>query len=139
MGAGQSGVHTRGTPQSLYATVALICSSFDADTFAILLCIIPALLFRIQKLTSISLGCTTLQVLRVYVGSFWDYPIMDGPFKALFEAEHGDLLRDLANLPKFSTVRKINELVKRARMLKVRCHMCEQCTLFLFVYRGRYP
>ena len=64
---------------------------------------------------------STPEVLRVYVGSFWDYPIVDGPFKPLFEAEHADLLRDLANLPKFSTVRKINELVKRARMLKVHC------------------
>jgi hypothetical protein len=64
---------------------------------------------------------TTPEVLRVYVGSFWDYPLVDSEFKPLFEREHADLMRDLASLPKFSTVRKINELVKRTRMLKVHC------------------
>jgi hypothetical protein len=61
----------------------------------------------------------TPEVMRVYVGSFWDYPILDVEFKRLFEAEHNDLLHDLATLPRFAAVRKINELVKRARALKV--------------------
>ena len=51
----------------------------------------------------------TPEVMRVYVGSFWDYPIMDVEFKRLFEAEHGDLLHDLASLPRFAAVRKVRE------------------------------
>jgi hypothetical protein len=42
----------------------------------------------------------TPEVMRVYVGSFWDYPILDVEFKRLFEAEHNDLLHDLATLPR---------------------------------------
>ena len=37
----------------------------------------------------------------------------------LFQAEGGDLLSDLRSLPRNSAVRKINELVKRARLAKV--------------------
>lgn len=39
--------------------------------------------------------------------------------KALFEAEQADLMRDLDDIPKRSCDRKINELVKRVRALKV--------------------
>jgi len=45
----------------------------------------------------------------------------DEQFKKLFEAEQRDLIFDLLQLPRNSAVRKINELVKRARL--VRTHM----------------
>jgi len=64
----------------------------------------------------------TPEALRVYVGSFWDKPYA-APGKEnekLFEAETQDLLEDLLSLPRNSAVRKVNELVKRARL--VRCH-----------------
>lgn len=35
-----------------------------------------------------------------------------------------DLLSDLRSLPRNSTVRKLNELIKRSRMLKVHVHLC---------------
>ena len=77
---------------------------------------------------------TTPEALRVYVGSFIDreYQIKDN--KALFEVEQNDLLADLRSLPRNASVRKINELVKRARCAKVHAliiqHMYEQFGFF---------
>ncbi len=78
-----------------------------------LLCSYGAMMWALGKVVQ------TPEVMRVYVGSFWEYPIADVEFKHLFEIESQDLMRDLANLPRFAAVRKINELVKRARALKV--------------------
>lgn len=65
----------------------------------------------------------TPEVVRVYIGSFWDKPYQNEDNRKLFEAEQNDLLRDLYNLPKYAAVRKINELVKRARMAKVHAYI----------------
>jgi len=61
----------------------------------------------------------TPEVLRVYVGSFWDEPYKNTHNADLFDAEAEDLLSDLRSLPRHSATRKINEFVKRARQLKV--------------------
>lgn len=61
----------------------------------------------------------TPEVMRVYIGSFWDQPLRYEDNKKLFEAEQRDLMNDLRSLPRNSAVRKINELVKRARTAKV--------------------
>jgi len=60
----------------------------------------------------------TPEVMRVYIGSYWDQPYQNDEFKKLFEAEQRDLLFDLLQLPRNSAVRKINDLVKRARLVK---------------------
>ena len=77
-----------------------------------------------------------LQVSRVYVGSFWSQPLRYVANRELFEAEQvlkwyssklklpsfvfkGDLFSDLQGLPRFSTMRKMNDLIKRARSAKV--------------------
>lgn len=56
---------------------------------------------------------------RVYIGSFWERPLQCPETKSLLEAEQRDLLRDLRELPGNSAVRKLNEIVKRARLAKV--------------------
>ena len=66
----------------------------------------------------------TPEVLRVYVGSFWDEPLQYEDNAALFEMEQEDLMRDLRDLPRNSAVRKINELVKRVRIAKVHAYIC---------------
>eukprot|EP01029_Cantina_marsupialis_P016797 TRINITY_DN3763_c0_g3_i2.p1 TRINITY_DN3763_c0_g3~~TRINITY_DN3763_c0_g3_i2.p1 ORF type:complete len:474 (+),score=131.36 TRINITY_DN3763_c0_g3_i2:65-1486(+) len=67
----------------------------------------------------------TPEVLRVYVGSFWDKPYREGSNTSLFTAEKNDLLADLNSLPRNSSIRKINELVKRIRMLIVHVHIID--------------
>ena len=42
----------------------------------------------------------TPEVLRVYVGSFWDQPLIHADNAALFEAEEADLMKDLKDLPR---------------------------------------
>jgi GTPase SAR1 family protein len=63
------------------------------------------------------------EVLRVYIGSFWDQPLMYDDNSALFEMEEKDLMNDLKDLPRNSAVRKINELVKRVRLCKVHAYL----------------
>ena len=59
------------------------------------------------------------EVSRIYVGSFWNQPLQHSANRELFEAEQDDLFDDLQNLPKFATVRRLNDLIKRARLVKV--------------------
>lgn len=65
----------------------------------------------------------TPEVLRVYVGSFWDQPLVCEDNALLFEMEERELMRDLKDLPRNSAVRKINELVKRVRGAKVHAYI----------------
>merc|ERR1719211_654924 len=61
----------------------------------------------------------TPEVLRVFVGSFWDKPYEDEHNAELFDAEALDLIADLKSLPRHRVTRKINEFVKRTRQFKV--------------------
>jgi EH domain-containing protein 1 len=63
------------------------------------------------------------EALRIYVGSFWDQPLMINDNALLFEVEEADLMKDLKDLPRNSAVRKINELVKRVRLCKVHAYI----------------
>ncbi|POM65705.1 Phosphoacetylglucosamine mutase-like protein [Phytophthora palmivora] len=88
-------------------------------------------LLRVYGALMWSLGkvLKTPEVMRVYLGSFWAQPRQqhgeDGSGstpEALFDAEERDLLDELRALPQHAAVRKVNELVKRARLAKV--HAC---------------
>ena len=66
----------------------------------------------------------TPECMRVYIGSFWDQPLRGSEWsRQLFEMEMRDLLTDLKNVPKNAAVRKVNELVKRARLLRVHVYI----------------
>lgn len=82
-------------------------------------------LIRVYGALMWSLGkvIATPEVLRVYLGSFWDKPLKNKELEVLFNAESADLLADLRSLPRNATVRKVNELIKRSRMLKVHVHI----------------
>lgn len=82
-------------------------------------------LMRVYGALMWSLGkvVKTPEVLRVYIGSFWDQPLMYEDNAALFEMESKDLMRDLRDLPRNSAIRKINELVKRVRICKVHAYI----------------
>ncbi|RKP17681.1 hypothetical protein ROZALSC1DRAFT_30549, partial [Rozella allomycis CSF55] len=77
-------------------------------------------LMRVYGALMWSLGkvIQTPEVVRVYISSFGDYPGQYDDHKSLVEVEHKDLLNDLLGLPRNSATRKINEIVKRARIAR---------------------
>lgn len=78
-------------------------------------------LMRVYGALMWSLGkvINTPEVLRVYIGSFWAQPLQNTDNRRLFEAEAQDLFRDIQSLPQKAAVRKLNDLIKRARLAKV--------------------
>ncbi|XP_064148215.1 EH domain-containing protein 4 isoform X2 [Loxodonta africana] len=77
-------------------------------------------LMRVYGALMWSLGkvINTPEVLRVYIGSFWAQPLQNTDNRRLFEAEAQDLFRDIQSLPQKAAVRKLNDLIKRARLAK---------------------
>lgn len=65
----------------------------------------------------------TPEVARVYIGSFWDEPLRFDINRKLFEAEEQDLFSDLQSLPRNAALRKLNDLIKRARLAKVHAYI----------------
>ncbi|EGC37272.1 hypothetical protein DICPUDRAFT_30504 [Dictyostelium purpureum] len=79
-------------------------------------------LLRVYGAMMWSLGkvIKTPEVMRVYLGSFWSGgPLQNPETENLLHAEMVDLIKELLLLPKNAAVRKVNDLVKRARMTKV--------------------
>lgn len=78
-------------------------------------------LMRVYGALMWSLGkvLQTPEVARVYIGSFWDKPLTYTANQILFEDEKQDLFRDIQSLPRNAALRKLNDLIKRARLAKV--------------------
>jgi EH domain-containing protein 1 len=85
----------------------------------------PQALLRVYGALMWSLGkvVKTPEVCRVYMGSFWDNPPKLAENRALLEKEKYDLLTEIMALPQNAVVRRINELVKRARSVKVHAYI----------------
>lgn len=66
------------------------------------------------------------EVPRIYVGSFWQQPTRSEFYKELFEAEETSLFEDLSQLPKSSSVRKVNEVLQRGKQLYSHCKVIEK-------------
>jgi EH domain-containing protein 3/EH domain-containing protein 1 len=64
----------------------------------------------------------TPEVMRVYLSSFWTEkpPNCFEDCRELIEAESKDLLVDLKELRRNAAIRKVNEIVKRARLARVK-------------------
>jgi len=62
------------------------------------------------------------EVVRVFTGSYWDEPLQHDDFAGMFESDEWLLIHELVNLPKSCAERKVNEIVKRIRIIKV--HVC---------------
>ncbi|KAK2816474.1 hypothetical protein Q7C36_022745 [Tachysurus vachellii] len=82
-------------------------------------------LMRVYGALMWSLGkviCTP-EVLRVYIGSFWSAPFRTTENRVLFELEEEDLFNEIQNLPRNSALRKLNDLVKRARLVRTHSYI----------------
>ncbi|XP_016400070.1 EH domain-containing protein 4-like [Sinocyclocheilus rhinocerous] len=77
-------------------------------------------LMRVYGALMWSLGkvINTPEVVRVYLGSFWAKPLQNAENRHLFEAETQDVFRDIQSLPRNAALRKLNDLIKRARLAK---------------------
>ena len=62
---------------------------------------------------------TCPEVPRVYCGSWWDKPLRHSTFRILFEQEEQALFRDFRAMPQSAALRKLNDLIKRARLARV--------------------
>jgi hypothetical protein len=84
-------------------------------------------LMRVYGAMMWSLGkvIDTPEVSRVYIGSFWDEPLTNDEQRRLFESEENDLYTSLAQLPRGAAVRKLNDLIKRARLAKVHAYIID--------------
>lgn len=82
-------------------------------------------LMRVYGALMWSLGkvMNTPEVCRVFMGSFWDAPLKCTEQMELLQREEADLLNDIMNLPQQAVMRRINELVKRARSVKVHAYI----------------
>jgi len=67
----------------------------------------------------------TPEVSRVYIGSFWDEKMTHDEQRALFESEENDMYTALAQLPRSAALRKLNDLIKRARLAKVHAYLID--------------
>uniref|UniRef100_A0A4W4ECT6 EH domain containing 2 n=2 Tax=Electrophorus electricus TaxID=8005 RepID=A0A4W4ECT6_ELEEL len=85
----------------------------------------PQQLMRVYGALMWSLGKVfhTPEVLRVYIGSFWSAPLRAADNRRLFEREEKDLFADIQNLPRNSALRKLNDLVKRARLVRAHAYI----------------
>jgi len=62
------------------------------------------------------------EVVRVFTGSYWDEELVHDDFQSMFDSDEWLLINELVNLPKSCAERKVNEVVKRIRIIKV--HVC---------------
>ena len=93
--------------------VRVVLNKSDQITTQQLMRVYGALMWSLGKVI------TTPEVPRVYIGSFWDQPFRYNENRKLFEAEAQDLFDDLQTLPRNCALRKLNDLIKRARLAKV--------------------
>merc|ERR1719195_2394968 len=90
--------------------VRIILNKADQVTTQELIRVHGALMWSLGKVLD------TPEVARVYLGSFWDEPYQIDEQSKLFDLEKHDLYQHLEQLPRNSSVQKINDLSKRARL-----------------------
>ena len=97
--------------------IRIVLNKADAIDHQALLRVYGALMWSLGKVLQ------TPEVCRVYLGSFWDHPLRNEQNRALLEREKRDLLNEMLSLPQNAVMRRINELVKRARSVKVHAYI----------------
>ena len=72
---------------------------------------------------SLSRVIRTPEVMRVYIGNFNDAPYQFTGLEELLDKERNNLIGDLMDIPRRTTGRRMNELVKRLRGLKIHIYI----------------
>jgi GTP-binding protein EngB required for normal cell division len=97
--------------------IHIVLNKADRCTTSQLMRVYGAMMWNLGKVID------TPEVSRVYIGSFWDEPLSCDEQRRLFETEENDLYTALAQLPRSAAVRKLNDLIKRARLAKVHAYL----------------
>ena len=97
--------------------IRIVLNKADSISTQQLMRVYGALMWSLGKVMN------TPEVCRVYMGSFWDAPLQNTEQAELLQREEMDLLRDIMVLPQHAVMRRINELVKRARSVKVHAYI----------------
>lgn len=95
-----------------FGKVQILLNKADRMTTQQLMRVHGALMWALGKIME------TPEVARVYVGSFWDEPLETHELAGLFDKEKDDLYQQIQQLPRSATVQKINDLSRRARLVK---------------------
>lgn len=93
--------------------IHILLNKADAVDQSSLMRVYGSLLWSLGKVFN------TPEVMKVFIGSFWDKPLINTEFRALFEREERALFEDIQSLPSISVLRKLNDLSKRARQVLV--------------------
>jgi len=94
--------------------IKIVLNKADKISAQQLLRVYGALMWSLGKVVK------TPEVMRVYLGSFWSGgPLQNPETESLLHSEMVDLMKELLILPKNAAIRKVNDLVKRARSAKV--------------------
>jgi GTPase SAR1 family protein len=108
-----------GALEEFSSKVHVVLNKADQVTTQELLRVNGALMWNLGKV------CDTPEVTKVYVGSFWDGPLRNMELHDLFDREQDDLYRHIEQLPLSSSVQRINDLSKRARLVKAHALLME--------------
>lgn len=112
--------------------IKIVLNKADGITNQQLMRVYGALMWSLGKVIN------TPEVMRVYVGSFWSPPAdFERLNTDLITTEHQDLIHDLKGLPRQSAIRRVNELVKRARLVRVHAYIIESLRKELPSFFGR--
>ena len=79
----------------------------------------------------------TPEVARVYIGSFWDKPLRYEMNERLFHAEEQDLFNDIYSLHRNSSLRKLNDMIKRTRLALVHAHILSEISRQMPMFMGK--
>lgn len=80
--------------------IRVILNKADAVTPQQLMRVYGALMWSLGKVVQ------TPEVMRVYIGSFWEQPYQNTDNRRLFDSERADLFKDLYSLPRYAAIRK---------------------------------
>ncbi|XP_072031725.1 EH domain-containing protein 1-like isoform X1 [Amphiura filiformis] len=104
--------------------IRVVLNKADGVDHQQLMKVYGALMWQLSRVLAPTDGINASpEVPRVYVGSFWNNPLQIDMCRKLFEAEQHDLFSDLQALPQRTAVRRLNEMIKRARLAIVHAYI----------------